>query len=213
MRIFLDTADLAEMENAEVDGYTTNPSLIRKAGHTDYLAFAKEAANLGKPVSLEVIADNPADMYRQALVLAELGENVYVKIPITTTTGQTTLPVVATLGADGVKVNVTAVMTATQAREAFKAEPAIVSVFAGRIADTGRAPMDAWPLIRSGDLLWASTREAYNVVQAEEAGFDIITVSPELLAKVRNFGQDLDELSLATVRQFHDDATEAGYEF
>jgi transaldolase len=221
--IYADGADLNAMAAlaGKVSGFTTNPSLMAKVGILDYREFAREvlAIAAGKPVSFEVFADDFPTMRRQAHQLAELGGNVYVKVPITNTEGLSALPLVRTLTDEGVKVNVTAVMTKLQASEALAAlagcSGGIVSIFAGRIADTGRDPsrfmrsaVSAWNCCGRGkqQLLWASAREVYNVVQAEEAGADIITLGPELIAKLAGFGRDLAEYSLETVKQFHLDA-------
>lgn len=225
MKIFLDSADLGAMTEALwVNGFTTNPTLMRAAGVTDYLEWAHHVVRAipDRPVSFEVIADDLPGMERQALQLATLGSNVYVKIPITTTDGETTRSVIERLTGRAVKVNVTAVLTFGQVMECAEAlgdgAPAIVSVFAGRIADTGRNPM---PLITDTvgwlaqqpqiEVLWASTREVLNVEQARAAGAHIITVSPAIYAKRALFHRDLAQLSLETVRQFRADALAAGY--
>lgn len=217
--IYADGADLKSMAalSGRVQGYTTNPSLMAKAGILDYREFAREVLAIaqGKPVSFEVFADDFTGMRRQAELLAALAPNVYVKIPITNTAGESALPLVEKLADAGIKVNVTAIFTKDQIRRAADAlgnRAGIISVFAGRIADTGRDPAGYVSAGRSRlgarapQLLWASAREVYNVVQAEEAGADIITLAPDMIAKLDGFGRDLDEYSLATVRQFHADA-------
>jgi transaldolase len=197
---------------------------MRKCGVADYEAFAQEAlaAAAGLPISFEVFADEPAEMERQARKIATWGDAVYVKIPITNTQGISCVPLVGALTAAGVRVNVTAVMTLEQVQEVTDAldprTPAIVSVFAGRIADTGRDPV---PLMREvasivaerpmAELLWASPRELLNVFQADQCGCDIITVTSDLLKKLAMVGKPLEELSLETVKMFYNDAAAAGY--
>lgn len=216
--IYLDSGDVSEMMKwTHVSGFTTNPSLARKAGIKNYQEFAQAAiaAASGKPLSLEVLADDLYTMEQQARIIASWGDNVYVKIPVTSTSGATTGYLVNKLAVDGVKINVTAVLTLDQirhiARYLYAGTPAILSIFAGRIADTGRDPI---PFITEAlrskydktKVLWASTRELYNLTQAEKCGCDIITVSPELLAKRHLIGKDLAQYSLDTVRQFYEDA-------
>lgn len=220
MLIFVDTGDHAAMEqalqNPRIAGVTTNPSLLKKAGATDYRQFADEVLLIanGKPVSFEVFADDFKTMEAQAREIASWGTNVFVKIPVTNTQGNPSYDLIWRLSGAGIKVNVTAIFTAEQARTAINSVrgPSIISVFAGRIADTGRDPAR---IMRSAKaklwspevlLLWASAREIYNVVQAEEAGCDVITLSPELIGKLDGLGRDLTEYSLETVRQFHRDA-------
>lgn len=220
MVIYADGADLAQMETLAADdrvaGFTTNPSLMKKAGVTSYRDFAMAVLDaIGrKPVSFEVFADDFDTMERHAREIASWGPNVYVKIPVTNTAANPSYDLIWRLSRAGVKVNVTAILTAQQARIAVDSlnGTGIVSVFAGRIADTGSDPARVMRSARAkiGDsgtlLLWASAREVYNVVQAEEAGCDIITLSPDLIAKLAGFGRNLSEYSLETVRQFHRDA-------
>ncbi len=228
VKIFADGADLdgilALYKNPMVKGFTTNPTLMRKAGITDYEAFARQlvAAIPDRPISFEVFADDFDDMIAQGRVIASWGDNVNVKIPVTTTKGAFTGSVVRTLASAGVIVNVTAVMTAEQVERVAEClvpnVPAIVSVFAGRVADTGRDPV---PIMRASlralaarpkaELLWASPRELLNIFQADEIGCHIITVSHDVLAKLSLIGKDLDEYSLETVKMFHRDATAAGF--
>lgn len=214
VKIYADGADLATMASLKCDGYTTNPSLMKKAGISDYRTFAREVLAIaeGKPVSFEVFADDFDGMERQAREIASWGGNVYVKIPVTNTLGEFTGPVIERL--EGVQLNVTAILTAKQihdVRGALGNAPAIVSVFAGRIADTGVDPVkvirEGWgtPRGRTHKILWASAREVYNVVQAEQC-CDIITLTPDLIAKLALFGKDLTRYSLETVQQFHNDA-------
>jgi transaldolase len=226
--VYADGADLEEMLQAYragvVRGFTTNPTLMRKAGVGDYEAFAKsvlvEIRDL--PISFEVFADDFTEMERQALVISGWGKNVFVKIPITNTKGESSVALVQNLVAAGVKLNITAIMTEPQvtavAEVLSPSVPAIVSVFAGRIADTGRDPA---PMMRrsarfiSGNpnarLLWASPREVLNVYQAQACGCHIVTVSKALLEKLPMRGMNLKELSRETVRMFYSDAQAAGY--
>ena len=223
VKIYLDTANISEMANSKVDGFTTNHSLMRAAGVTDYLPWAKEICSTypTHEVSFEVIADDFAEMERQARVLAALGENVYVKIPVTNTKGESSCDLIKKLSVDGVKLNVTALFTRTQIRRVINAikwkTPAIISVFAGRIGDTGVDPrINVRYAVKNAHksglrVLWASTRQALDVKFAEEAGADIITVGPEIYRRLKSYGKDLDQFSLETVCQFRDDAMDAGY--
>lgn len=228
MKIFADGADLesliALVDDPRISGFTTNPTLMRKAGVTDYEAFARKVLDTitEHPISFEVFADEADEMLRQARLIASWGENVYVKIPVTNTKGVSSAPVIRELSADGVHLNVTALMTVAQVEEVAAASAGgpghIISVFAGRIADTGRDPIpimkDSLAAIaddRALELLWASPREVLNVVQADETGVDIITVTHDLLAKLAGLGKDLDQFSLETVQMFHDDAQSAGF--
>lgn len=228
MKIFADGADLETMialaKDPWIAGFTTNPTLMRKAGVSAYEPFARKILEsvTDVPVSFEVFADEPDEMLRQARMIASWADNVYVKIPVTNTVGVSCAGVVRKLSRDGVRVNVTAVMTLAQVQAVAKATAGglshIVSVFAGRIADTGRDPVpvmrDALAITSSHpglELLWASPREALNVRQAEDLGVDIITLTPDLLEKVRAFGKDLAAFSLETVQMFHRDAAAAGY--
>ena len=226
--LYADGADLREMTAARqggiVNGFTTNPTLMRKSGISDYESFAREAlhATDGMPISFEVFADDFDEMERQAMLINTWGETVFVKIPITNTRGESAVPLIARLSAAGVKLNVTAILTLEQVRAVIEAldpnTPAIVSVFAGRIADTGRDPV---PLMREAaeivkqkpkaQLLWASPRELLNVIQADEVGCHIITVTPDILKKLSMIGKSLDELSLDTVKMFYNDAAAAGF--
>lgn len=221
-----DRASLLEMNgNPKITGITTNPSLMKKAGITDYRGFCKEILThvIEKPISFEVFADEISEMKRQALEIKTWGKNVYVKIPITNSTGESTLPLVKELSHAGVKLNITALFTIEQVKGTCDAvrggAPAIVSVFAGRIADTGVDPM---PLMRESrkvceaagkdvELLWASTREVYNIVQAEETGCHIITAPADIIKKMSGFGKTALEMSLDTVRTFKKDSEAAGF--
>jgi transaldolase len=213
--IYLDSADLNEMIrlNDKVSGFTTNPTLMRKAGVTDYKSWAKIVLDRfpDKPVSLEVFADDFLEMKRQARIIASWGRNVYVKIPITNTLGQSSAPIVKHLSDEGIKVNVTAVMTREQMKEISPSHPEIISVFCGRIQDTGRLSPIPSPYKNVSKILWASTRSVGDVYHAENVGYDIITLSPELIAKLPLKDKDLTQYSLETVKMFHDDAQKAGY--
>lgn len=228
IQLYADGADLREMAAARaagvVQGFTTNPTLMRKCGVSDYEAFAREALlTVGDlPISFEVFADEFEIMERQARRIATWGERVFVKVPITNTKGESSLPLIRTLSGAGVKLNVTAMTTLEQVRGVVDAlaagVPAIVSVFAGRIADTGRDPVplmrEALAMVREkplAQLLWASPRELLNIMQADACGCDIITVTSDLLKKLAHVGRPLDDVSLDTVRMFHDDARSAGY--
>jgi len=228
VKIFADGADRSHVEamSAEpwIQGFTTNPTLMRKAGVADYETFARGLLELvpDRPISFEVIADEPDEIERQALRIASWGENVYVKVPITTTDGTTTAASVRRLSGNGVKVNVTALMTLDQvadARDWLADGPGgYVSVFAGRIADSGRDPV---PIMASAlallapaplvELIWASPREVLNVVQADSIGCHIITVTDEILRRLSSLGRDLGDFSLETVRMFYRDGQAAGY--
>lgn len=229
IKIFADGADksgiLELYAKPYIQGLTTNPTLMNKAGIKDYEAFAKDVLRIvtSKPISLEVFTDDLGEMKRQALKIASWAANVYVKIPITNSAGVSCLDLIKELGGHGVKLNVTALLTLEQvagvASVLAPTVPAVVSVFAGRIADTGVDPI---PLMRAAkallghqpkaELLWASVREPLNIIQAEEAGCAIVTVPHEILGKAsRMFGMDLTALSLDTVRMFANDAAAAGY--
>ncbi|CAM2067458.1 transaldolase [Sulfidibacter corallicola] len=229
IKVFADGADLDDIRalngNPLIRGFTTNPTLMRAAGVTEYEAFARRVLEFitDKPISFEVFADELELMYRQAKVIASWGGNVNVKIPVTNTKGQFTGPILERLSREGVQVNVTAVFTHAQVRDVLAAlcpdTHAIVSVFAGRIADTGLDPIpymeEAAAMIAAfphAELLWASPREVLNIYQADAAGCDIITVTPNLLKKLSLQGKNLDEFSLDTVKMFYKDATTAGYQ-
>jgi transaldolase len=229
VKIFADGADLDSMIRLAADplirGFTTNPTLMRKSGVGDYAAFGAAVLRQirDRPVSFEVFADDFGEMERQAFEISSWGDNVNVKIPITDTKGNFTGPVIRRLTAAGVKVNVTALMTVDQVSGVvgcLHAEtPAMVSVFAGRIADTGRDPLpmmkEALDILKAcpkAQLIWASPRELLNIVQASEIGCHIITVTHDLLTKLPLIGRDLSDYSLDTVRMFHRDAQAAGYE-
>ena len=215
---------LKDLNSGLVSGFTTNPSLMKKAGITSYIGFAKEVLKDIKEfhVSFEVFADDIETMEKEAEKIASLGENVYVKIPVTNSKGESTVDLMKRLAAKGVKINATAIFTLEQVREvvgALKAgTPGIVSVFAGRIADTGVDPVpimkEALSICRQKDgveLLWASPRETYNIYQADELGVDIITCTSDLIQKLSLNGNDLTEYSLETVQMFLKDSTSLGF--
>jgi transaldolase len=227
-KIFADGADKAGMlemyKNPLIKGFTTNPTLMRKAGITDYEAFAKDIISHipDRPISFEVFSDDFPEMHRQALKIASWGENVYVKIPVTNTKGESTCDLIHELAHAGVKQNVTALMTLEQVEDVVAVlshgPSAYVSVFAGRIADTGRDPL---PLMRSAldvlrpypqlELIWASPRELLNVFQSHDIGCHIITATPDIIKKMSLVGKNLEEFSLETVQMFRDDAVKAGF--
>jgi transaldolase len=228
VKVYADGADRAGMlrmsANPLIKGFTTNPTLMRQAGVTDYEAFARDvlAAISDRPISFEVFSDDLDEMEHQALQIAEWGANVYVKVPVSTTRGQSTTTLLRKLAAQGTRLNVTAVFTLEQVDRICHAVagrvPMVVSVFAGRIADTGVDPM---PLLRKArklvdqcpqaELLWASPRELLNIFQADEVGCDIITVTNEVLARLHTVGKPLEQFSLETVKMFRDDAVKAGF--
>ena len=228
VKVFADGADIEEMKSAYknqlVDGITTNPSLMAKAGVTDYKAFAEEVVSEipDASISFEVFADDLPTMEKEAEILKQYGDNVFVKIPIVTTTGESTLPLIKRLSSKQVRLNVTAVYTIEQVKAITDAVtegvPTYVSVFAGRIADTGVDPL---PLMKESvkvthskegvQLLWASCREVFNVIQADEIGADIITCPADVVKKVNNnLGRDIGELSVDTVKGFAKDIQSSG---
>ncbi|HFK0970607.1 transaldolase [Streptococcus pyogenes] len=215
---------LKDLQTGLVTGFTTNPSLMKKAGISSYIGFAKEvlAKITDYPVSFEVFADDLASMEKEAEKIASLGDNVYVKIPVTTSTGESICPLIQKLSAKGIKLNVTAIFTIEQTQAVVDhltaGVPAIVSVFAGRIADTGVDPMpimeEALRICRQKEgveLLWASPRETYNIYQADQLGVDIITCTTDLIAKLPLQGKDLEDYSLETVQMFLKDSTSLGF--
>ncbi|MBI4424807.1 MAG: transaldolase [Elusimicrobia bacterium] len=228
IKLFADGADKQGMldmyRNPMIQGFTTNPTLMRKAGVSDYRAFAREILQAipDRPISFEVFADEFDEMERQARDIATWGKNVYVKIPVTNTRAQSATPLIARLAKAGIKQNVTAVMTLAQVRDIAPAlaggPPAVISIFAGRIADTGRDPVphmkEAAAMLRGNpniELLWASPRELLNIYHAEEAGCHIITATNDILNKLSLAAKDLGEYSLDTVKMFRTDAMKAGY--
>jgi len=228
IKIFADGAEKAGMlemyKKPYIKGFTTNPTLMRKAGISDYESFARdilaEITNL--PLSFEVFSDDFDEMKRQALFITSWGKNVYVKIPVTNTLGAPAYDLIADLAQAGVKLNVTAIMTMEQVMDVSTAlkndAHSIISVFAGRMADTGRDPVPFMAVARElvskyplQELLWASPREVLNIFQADAIGCHIITVTNDILKKLELFGKDLDEYSLDTVKMFRNDAIKAGF--
>jgi transaldolase len=230
VKIFLDGADRGTMlemaKNPVVSGFTTNPSLMKKAGVKDYRGYCQEILTQigGKPISFEVFADEFAEMKRQAQMISLWSQNVYVKIPVINTRGESAAPLIRELSQSGVKLNVTAIFTIAQVWETCQAlrggAASIVSVFAGRVADTGRDPV---PLMQASaelcaatgsqvECLWASTREAYNIVQAEQTGCRIITAPADMIRKVASFNREPYDLSLDTVKTFKADSEAAGFQ-
>jgi len=228
IKIFADGADkagiMASSRNPLIKGFTTNPTLMRKAGIADYEAFAREIVALvpDRPISFEVFSDDFDEMAVQARKIATWGQNVYVKIPVTNTQGVSAVPLVKTLAGQGVQCNVTALFTLEQVEAVSGAladgPHCYISVFAGRIADSGRDPV---PMMRKAleimaphphqELIWASPREVLNIVQADEIGCHVITVTNDLLAKLGSIGKDLEKFSLETVQMFRNDAVAAGF--
>ena len=228
IKIFADGADIEgmreEYKKGYVSGFTTNPTLMKKAGVKDYEAFAKEIASeiTDLPLSFEVFSDDLETMEREARKIGSWGDNIYIKIPVTNTKGESTAGLIKKLSAEGLKLNVTAILTIDQVKEVVDALSAnvgaYVSVFAGRIADTGVDPIDimkeAVDICRTKagvESLWASTRELLNIFQAQDCGVDIITVTNDVLKKLPMVGKDLTELSLETVQMFYSDGQSLGY--
>lgn len=228
VRIFADGADKAAMlemyRNRFVSGFTTNPTLMRKAGISDYETFAKDivAAIPDRSISFEVFADDFAEMERQARRIAPWGKNISVKIPITNTKHESSIPLVRKLSQDGIPLNVTAMFTLKQVEDVVNAvrggAPCFVSIFAGRIADTGVDPVpvmaEAVKMLRAApnaELIWASPRELLNIFQADDIGCHVITVTNDIIKKLSLVGKNMDEYSLETVKMFYEDGKAAGY--
>ena len=228
IKIFADGAEVETMVEMSkkpfIKGLTTNPTLMRKAGISDYKEFAKEVLTKiqDKPISFEVFSDNLREMIEQAIEIASWGENVNVKIPITNSEGIETTSVIKELSRMGIALNITAILTAGQVKNVIDAldgnSNAFISVFAGRIADTGRDPIplmeEALKIMREkpkSELIWASPRELLNVIQADSIGCHIITATSDILKKLDIIGKDLTRYSLETVRMFRDDALASGY--
>lgn len=226
MVIYLDSGNIAEITKyaPEVSGFTTNPSLIKKGGNKNYTEFAKLVLSLigGKPVSFEVFADDVEGIQQQAETIASWGDNIWVKVPVVSTSGISNHQIIRSLGRQGIKVNVTAVMTRSQlgilGSDMWRNTPSIISIFAGRIADTleDPEPIFSYGKMRCGHLkkcqfLWASTREIYNVRHAEACGADIITMATDILRKIPLNGKNLEQYSTDTVKQFYEDSK--GIEF
>jgi transaldolase len=227
IKVFADGADLEGMlalsKDPFISGFTTNPTLMRSSGVTDYATFAKEVltAVTELPISFEVIADEFDEMRRQALLIASWGANVYVKIPVTNTRGESSTDLIRELSLEGIKLNVTAILSLRQvwtvAQALAESPSAVVSVFAGRVADTGRDPiplmsaaLDMLTDVPQAELLWASPREILNVVQADGVGCHIVTVTHDLLKKLGGLWRDLEDVSRDTVVMFHNDAQQSG---
>ncbi|MCB0727759.1 MAG: transaldolase [Ignavibacteriae bacterium] len=230
IKIFADGANVTEMKKVYsegiVKGFTTNPTLMKKDGVTDYVAFAKDVLSEIKdmPISFEVFTDDFESMERQATEIGSWGDNVFIKIPITNTKGEPSYELIKKLSDKGMKLNVTAILTVEQVENVSKSinpdTPVIISLFAGRIADTGRDPvpyvMRSLEILKdnkNAELLWASSREVLNIIQAEQCGCQIITVTNNLIEKLSMLDKDLKELSLDTVKMFYNDASSAGYSF
>jgi len=228
VKLFADGADLDGIRSlaalTHIKGFTTNPSLMKKAGVKDYKSYAQQAFQIigDRPISLEVFADDLPGMAAQARIIAGWGANVYVKIPVRNTLGHSTAPVIEELSAAGVKLNVTAVFTARQVAEVTDAlaagVPAVISVFAGRMADVGVDPVPVIVESRlivaakpKAELLWAATREVFNVVEAERLGCHIITVPNDILGKLKNLGRSVEDACTDTVAGFFNDAQSAGF--
>jgi len=228
VKIFADGAELDGIlelyRNPHITGFTTNPTLMRKSGISDYEKFSRQVLEhvVDRPISFEVFSDEFNEMERQARKIAAWGKNVYVKIPVSNTPRESSVDLVRRLASEGIQLNVTALMTLDQVKVISSAlvdhAPSYISVFAGRIADTGRDPM---PLMKEAvqimspyktqELIWASPRELLNIFHADEVGCHVITVTHDILKKLSLSGKDLDEYSLDTVKMFHDDALKAGY--
>ena len=229
IKIFSDGADIESIKkysnNPIIRGFTTNPTLMRKAGVSDYEAFAKEAIEVvgDKPISFEIFTDDIDEMLVQARKISSWGNNVSVKVPVINTRGVSTNSIISKLSSEGIIVNVTAIFTDAQIKSVIDAidenASAIVSIFAGRIADSGRNASQPIRLAveyakpkQGVEILWASTREAYNIIEADEAGCQIITVAPDMISKAQSFfGKDLEDFSRETVQMFYDDAKESGF--
>lgn len=228
VKIFADGADMDGIlelyRNPYITGFTTNPTLMQKSGISDYEKFSRQLLEKisDRPISLEVFSDEFDDMERQARKISTWGKNVYVKIPVTNTRRESSAGLVRILAAEGVQLNVTALMTLEQVSTVSKAlenhAPSYISVFAGRIADTGRDPMlqmkkavEIMSPYKTQELIWASPRELLNIFQADEIGCHVITVSHDILKKLSQVGKDLDDYSLDTVKMFYSDAQKAGF--
>ena len=228
IKIFSDGANVKEIVSMDqddtVDGFTTNPTLMARAGVKDYLSFAREVLSQvkKKSISFEVFSDDLEEMYNQALTLRDLGENVSVKIPVTNTQGIPTYPLIKKLSNEGVKLNVTAIFTKDHILKVYEslnlAVNSIISIFAGRIANAG---IDPEPIVKFAvdltqeddmvEILWASPREVFNLIQAENCGCHIITMTPSLIEATKEIGKNLDQYSLETVKMFYDDAVKSGF--
>ena len=224
IQIYLDGADLEAMrqysDNERINGFTSNPSLMYQNDISNYKDFILNSLDIvkGKPISFEVVSDELNEMLEQSKRISSFGKNIYVKIPITNTKGDSTIPVIKDLAKEGVPLNITAILTSSQAIEVVKeinkpSSPIILSIFAGRIADTGIDPKITFKEVRdfignkeNFKTLWASPREVYNLYEADHIGANIITITPQILKKTNLFQKDLNEYSLETVKMFYDDA-------
>ncbi|MDC3109137.1 transaldolase [Alphaproteobacteria bacterium] len=224
IQIYLDGADLEAMrqftDNERINGFTSNPSLMYQNDISNYKDFILNSLNIikGKPISFEVVSDELSQMLEQSKRISAFGKNIYVKIPITNTKGVSTIPVIKDLAKAGIPLNITAILTSSQAIEVIKeinepSSPIILSIFAGRIADTGIDPKITFNKVKENirniknyKTLWASPREIYNLYEANDIGADIITITPQILKKTNLFQKDLNEYSLETVKMFYDDA-------
>lgn len=228
VEIYADGADINQMKEVyktgKVTGFTTNPSLMKQAGVTDYKTFANEVVQEfpETSISFEVFGDDFEIMKKEAEVLSSLGENVYVKIPVSNSKGESSVPLIKELSAEGINLNITAIFTVEQVKRVVEVlspnTKNIISVFAGRIADTGVDPVSIMKESKAicdtkegAQLLWASPREVLNIIQADQVGADIITCTPELINKMDNIGKDLEEFSLETVRMFLNDSQKLGF--
>lgn len=226
--IYIDGANIKDFKdlskNTLIKGFTTNPSLMRSSGVLNYLKFAKQVLKIikRKPVSFEIFADDSNNIMSQALKIKELGENVFVKIPIITTNNKSNADLIVKLNRMGIKINVTAIFTLNQSlpliKKLDKKTEIILSIFAGRIADTGVNPkaeikkhISACKNKKNIKILWASVREVYNIIEAEEVKCHIVTVPPSILKKTKNFNKSLEKYSQETVKNFYDDAKKSGY--
>ena len=226
--IYIDGANIKDFKdlskNTLIKGFTTNPSLMRSSGVLNYLKFAKQVLKIikRKPVSFEIFADDENNIMSQALKIKELGENVFVKIPIITTNNKSNADLIVKLNRMGIKINVTAIFTLNQSlpliKKLDKKTEIILSIFAGRIADTGVNPkaeikkhISACKNKKNIKILWASVREVYNIIEAEEVKCHIVTVPPSILKKTKNFNKSLEKYSQETVKNFYDDAKKSGY--
>jgi transaldolase len=229
IELFADGADLQALGKLAalpyIAGFTTNPTHMRKAGIVNYEVFARDAVEIAgdRPISFEVFADDFQEMIAQARTIATWGPNVFVKIPVTDTTGRSTAEAIRFLSSDGVQLNVTALLTVSQTEDVVAAlephVPSFISIFAGRVADTGRDPvpivraaLEVMAAVPASRMIWASPRELLNIFHADAAGCHVITVTSELLGKLHLVGKDLTEFSLETVKMFYDDASAAGFQ-
>ncbi len=228
IKIFCDIAELTEIKKfnkkKSVKGFTTNPSLMKKAGAKNYKAYSKKILKIckNKPVSLEVFADDFKNMKQQALKISQWGKNVYVKIPVTNSKGTFTGKIIKDLNMKNIKLNITAVYNFRQTQKILKSinkkSKVIISIFAGRAGDTGKDPIPEFKKsiflarkFKNVEILWASVREPYNFIQAKQLGCHIITIPPETIEKIEKFGKSFNQLTLETVKTFYRDAKSAGF--